>query len=91
MNIYTILDSKAEFHMTPFFARTDAEAIRTFVQAVNDQDNKQNLMAQSPADFTLFYIGEFDEKSGLISASFATVDDEPLRKSLGNGKDFQAI
>lgn len=80
MKIYTIHDAKAEFHFQPFYARTNADAMRTFTQTVND-NNPQNLIAQSPSDFTLFYIGEFDEQSGVISPA--------ERHSLANGKDVQ--
>ncbi|QCQ85097.1 nonstructural protein [Blackfly microvirus SF02] len=81
MKIYTINDSKASFYMQPFYARQNGEAIRTFAQAVNDTSNPNNLMARSPADYSLYEIGEFDELTGQITPV------NPV--SLGNGVDFK--
>lgn len=80
MKLYTIHDAKAEFYGQPFYARTNTEALRTFGQLVNDHQNG-GLIAQSPADFTLFCIGEFDDLTGEVSSSG--------KQSLANGKDVQ--
>lgn len=80
MKLFSIHDAKAEFHQNPFFARTKEEAKRLFAQAVNDTA-PNNQFNQSPADFTLFEVGNFDEVSGELT---------PLPKtSLGNGLEFK--
>lgn len=81
MKVYTINDSKAEFYQSPFFARTNDEAKRLFAQAVNDVSSKNNQLAQSPSDFTLFGVGSFDEVTGLVTAITPS--------SLGNGLEFK--
>lgn len=80
MKMYTINDCKAEFYQNPFFARTNDEAKRLFSQAVNDK-SQNNLMNQSPADFTLFECGSFDEVTGRVTSI------EPM--SLGNGLEYK--
>lgn len=84
MKIFTIFDSKADYYLPPFFARTNAEAIRTFSQAVNDSSHH---IGQNHADFTLFYIGDYDETTGFVDGGR---DDSRIHHSLGNGVDFKA-
>lgn len=79
MKIYTIFDAKAEFYNTPFFARTNAEAMRMFQQMISDR-NPNNMASTHPEDFTLFEIGSFDELIGSVER----ID----KKSLANGVDF---
>lgn len=85
MNIYTIYDSKAEYYLPPFFARTHNEAIRTFSQAVNDS---QHHIGQNHSDFTLFFIGSYDETNGHIEGLDS--GGSYIHSSLGNGVDFKA-
>lgn len=65
INVYSIRDIKAEAYMSPFFARTHGEAIRMVETAVNDP--KSNFH-QHAADYTLIYIGIFDDQSGYLEA-----------------------
>lgn len=81
MNIYTIKDAKAEFYMSPFYARAHGEAIRTFSNAVNTK-HENNQINLSPADYSLFFVGSFDEQTGEIEAT--------PPHHLGNGLDFKA-
>lgn len=77
--IYTVHDAKAAFYGQPFFCRTNAEAIRSFSQVVNDSTHQ---IGQNHSDFTLFEIGEYDDQTGVITAKTPT--------PLGNGVDFKA-
>lgn len=63
-NVYSIFDSKAEAHMQPFFADTHGLALRTFEKHIN---NPETIFNAHPADFTLFYIGTFDEQTGKLN------------------------
>lgn len=58
-----IYDSKAEAFLPPFTAQTTAVGIRTFAQAVNDENSPFH---QHPGDYTLFHLGEFDQVKGHI-------------------------
>jgi len=60
----TAYDSVAGAFMTPFFVRSRGEAIRSFVDAIND--DKHQFSKHGP-DFSLYVVGEFDDNSGLIS------------------------
>lgn len=75
--IFTVRDNKAEAFMRPFFARARGEAIRSFGDEVNTKDTMLN---KYPADFELFYLGEFDE----VTAGVKALSPE----SLGSGLNF---
>lgn len=64
-NLYSIYDRKARLYAPPFLARTDAEAVRMFTQAVNDKD-PQNLLHRFAEDYELAELGEFNEDAGII-------------------------
>jgi hypothetical protein len=64
--VYTVHDGAAGAYLEPFFCRSHAEAIRSFSGAVNGADH---IFNQHPDDFHLFYIGDYDEDTGVISSS----------------------
>ena len=59
MNIYSIRDQAAEFFITPFFAKTDAQAKRMFVGSLGDSFPYRR-------DFVLYQVGSFDTDDGLV-------------------------
>ena len=60
---YSLLDSKIGAFLNPFTATNDGEAIRLFTTWVNDTTNESNI-SKYPADYSLFFIGEFDDSTG---------------------------
>lgn len=62
--VLTVYDSKAEAFLTPMFAPTRAYAVRMFAEAAN---NPTHDFCKFSADFTLFEIGDWDEKEGTIT------------------------
>lgn len=62
--IFAIYDSKARSFLQPFYAPEIAVAQRHFRTAANDAATQ---ICQYPEDFTLFYIGEYDDQSGVIT------------------------
>lgn len=62
--ICAVRDSATLAFMQPFFARTPAEALRSFALAANSEDHQ---FSRYSADYTLFQIGEFDDQSGTIT------------------------
>lgn len=68
--MYTVFDAVAAVYLPPFFFMTDGEAIRAFANTCNDG---QSQMAKNPSDFTLFYIGEFDDETGLADPAVVPV------------------
>lgn len=59
--VATVYDTKAETYFQPFFARTRAEALRSFKQAANQEGHTFNNF---PGDFHLFIVAEWDEDTG---------------------------
>ena len=62
-SVCSIFDAKAEAFGTPIFVKANGLAIREFQKLVNGQDPN---FSSFPEDFTLYQIGEFDEKSSEI-------------------------
>ena len=59
---YSIRDKKTEVFNQPIFAVNDEDVKRTLTMYMNQQ--KQDLMAQYPEDYTLYWIGQFDDHNG---------------------------
>lgn len=77
LKIYTVFDQVAAAYLKPFTLPSDALAIRAFTDAVNTPDHPFN---KHPADYTLFYVGEFDETTAIITPETA--------HALGNGLSY---
>jgi hypothetical protein len=78
MKIFSIYDSKAEAYNSPFYMQTQSLAIRAFTDEAN---NESSQIGKHPADFTLFYMGEYDDHT----ASFNLED---TKISLGVASEF---
>lgn len=61
--VYSVYDSKLKAYMLPFYAATEAVAIRSFSNAANDDSTG---LAKNPADYTLFFLATFNDESGEI-------------------------
>ena len=61
--MFAVYDGVATAFATPFFMRSDAEAIRAFGMEVN---NPSSQLHRSHSDYTLHVLGEFDDASGEI-------------------------
>lgn len=59
--MYAVYDSKAGAFCTPFFAGTPGLAARSFAAACADPSNDISRFSD---DFTLFYLGEFEDTDG---------------------------
>lgn len=59
--VCSVFDSKVGVYFQPFFARSRAEAIRSFTDAT---DNDGHVFSRHPEDFTLFVLAEWDEETG---------------------------
>lgn len=58
---YSIYDQAAKAFMQPFFTTADGLAARMFANLVNDGTS---TVAGHPADFTLFFLTDFDDQTG---------------------------
>lgn len=59
--VFSIRDIKGETYHSPFFKQTHGEAERDFRTVVNDDKSTIN---KYPADFDLWYVGEYDTNTG---------------------------
>lgn len=66
MKLYSVYDKKAMFFDSPFCVENDVQAARSFDQAVNDP---RSTLCKYPADFALYYLGEYDSSSGAVMCS----------------------
>lgn len=74
MKIFSVYDDKADAFLPPFFFKTEAQALRAFAAAANEEGHDFQKHA---ADYTLFEIGDFSEQVGNIKGLDAI-------KNLGN-------
>lgn len=63
MELFSVYDKKAMFFDSPFCVENEVQAARAFDQAVNDP---RSTLSKYPADFALYYLGEYDPGSGAI-------------------------
>lgn len=78
LKLFSIYDTKALAYLPPFFLPQRGQAMRTFGDCCND---KSHAFGAHPEDYTLFYLGTFDD----TTARFVL---EPAPHSLGKGSEF---
>lgn len=61
VQVYSVYDVKTEVFSQPIFLLNKAVALRSWHQAAHD---KEQQIGQSPADFTLFQVAEWDDTKG---------------------------
>lgn len=64
MNIYSIRDNQVDAFAHPFFSPTHGAALRAFADHVNEKGTPAN---KHPADYSLYYLGTFEEADGTIT------------------------
>lgn len=69
MMLFSVFDAKTEAYMPPFVARAKGEAIRSFGDACKDG----NRFLAHRGDYSLVYVGEFDDQTGVVSDSDPTI------------------
>jgi len=66
VEIFAVLDVKAELYRFPMFFGSTPQAIRTFTRMSNDPEGE---IGQFPEDFVLASIGKLNEKTGVITVN----------------------
>lgn len=79
--MFTIYDSKALAFLPPFFLNEKGQAARTFADCCNSTDHQ---FGAHPEDYTLFYIGTFDNESGVVDTLLA-------HESMGLGLEYLKV
>lgn len=77
MKMYSVYDSALQTYTKPFYCKNKGEALRAWVDAVNDE----TIFGKHPDEVTLFEVGDFNEETGQVKAYEAYV-------SLGVGSEF---
>lgn len=70
--LFTIVDKISEKAGKPFIAETLGEAERTFTDALKHAP-EGSLFNSHPQDFSLIYLGDFDDKNYSVSNPQTTV------------------
>lgn len=68
MKMYSVFDSKLAVFSFPRSGLRDAAIIREFSDAVNNVSEPNNQWAKHPEDFSVFYLGEFDDELGTFDS-----------------------
>lgn len=82
--LFQIYDSKSETWVYPTPHPARGQAIRSFSDGVNDHRTPNNVLAAHPADFTLFEVGEYDDRTGIVSMYESRI-------SVVNGLDVKVV
>lgn len=61
VKVYSVRDTKIGSYGTPFYAKGDIDAQRSFYVAVNDS---QTQISNFPEDFELRFLGDFNPETG---------------------------
>lgn len=64
MKIYAIKDNAIEAYGQPIFVRAQGQAVRSFT---DECKNTESQLHKHPADYDLYYIGEYDDETGRIT------------------------
>ncbi len=71
LQVFSVFDSKAEAFIQPFYSQTVGTAVRSFEQALQNEEHEFRKFA---ADYTLFHLGEFDQEEGHFTELAAKVN-----------------
>lgn len=63
--MFSVYDSKMTLYGTPFFTPREAVAKRMFKDLVSDSNT---TVSKNPEDFSLYYLGEFDDEFGTFDS-----------------------
>ena len=63
LNAYTIYDVASGTYTRPFFCQADGQAVREFKDLAT---NEEHPIGAHPEDYTLFRVGDFNERTGTL-------------------------
>lgn len=66
--IFAVKDLAVQAFGMPFFVRSKGEAMRSFIDEVNNKGQQNSAIAAHPDDYELYSIGEYEEDAGTITA-----------------------
>lgn len=63
LKMYSVFDSAVQGFERPFAARSHGEVLREFTDMLAEGKSK---FAKNPHDFTIYYIGDFNDSTGVL-------------------------
>lgn len=66
LHVFAVRDNGAEMFLAPFYVRAKGEAVRTFIDLINDV---KSPFSKAPHDFDLYSLGEWDDQNGEFSTA----------------------
>lgn len=84
LRLYSVFDIGAQAYLRPFWSDYKVNAQRSFRSLVNQKDDRDNMVANHPDQFTLFELGEFDVRTGVFSSHVTP-------QTLGNGLEYTEV
>lgn len=88
MQVFSVYDAAAEIFNLPFYFRSKGEALRWFHEIVEDP---QNPVAKAPKDYSLYYLGEYDDTSGEFQESIKVAMLTGIEATAANANDGPQI
>jgi len=79
--VFAVFDDAVKSFMHPQFQQTQGQAIRSFIDSVNTESDK-NPLHKHPADYTLFQIGTYDDQTGILESL-------PVAENLGTALKYR--
>lgn len=65
--LFVVRDQKANNHTQPFSAPTRGIALRSWADQLNDPKHADTDQAKHPEDFSLWYVGDYDDNTAEIT------------------------
>lgn len=84
LRLFSLYDVGPKTYGRPFWSDDKSNAMRSFRLLVNQKDDRDNMVAAYPDQFTLFELGEFDVRTGVFTA-------HAMPLTLGNGLEFKDV
>lgn len=81
LKVFSVLDTKGDVFMAPFFFSATGQAVRAFSDLANNPDT---VVSRHPGDYRLTCIGEFDDSTGRLVAYDQV-------QQLGYAQDYKAL
>lgn len=81
LKVFSVLDTKGDVFLPPFFFSAVGQAVRAFSDLANDANT---VVSRHPGDYRLTCIGEFDDQTGRLR-SYDQV------QQLGYASDYKAL
>lgn len=63
--VFAVFDKKTAAYMQPIFQMSRGQALRSFMDTVEQKDS---LFCKHPGDFALYELGTYDDESGKLAS-----------------------